>query len=321
MFPGFAVRNRALPGWDPREPGRPASKIMKEQSIRVLVNPKAGRGKSAERLVELTELAERKGWSLEIRRTEYPGHARILAGEAREDGVPVLAVIGGDGTISDVADELTGSPVALALIPGGTGNDIARSLGISPEDIGSTFSRIEIGATIKYDVGLERVNGRRFVSFIGCGFPALVAENANRMRLLKGRMVFFISLYAMVRRMKGIPVAITVDGVREEMICTSIMVHNTPYTGGGLKIAPGALVDDGELDVVVVGEIGALELMRNFPGLYAGTHLNHPAFRLVRGKRIGIELPERQLVSYDGETGWTEKLDIEVLPGALRIIV
>jgi diacylglycerol kinase (ATP) len=291
------------------------------KKITVLVNPKAGRGDSGRRLPELEKAGLRFGLSVDLRFTEYPGHARKLAAEALAEGSKRLLVMGGDGTISDVADVLSDSDVTIGIIPAGTGNDIARSLGIIPGDIIEAFGRIVKGDTISFDVGLERVSGRRFVSFVGCGFPAIVAEEANRMKFMKGRAVFFLSLYKAVTKLKGIPLALTLDGQRNEMICTSIMIQNTPFTGGGLKVAPGAEINDGFLDVVVVGEIGRLELMRNFPKLYSGRHLDHPAFRLMKGKHITVELPENQLVSYDGETDRADRLEIEVKPGAIRLIV
>lgn len=294
---------------------------MKQQKTVVLVNPRAGRGSAVKRKVEFERLALEKGIEYEIYQTEYSGHAQILAGRALEEGADLLVVIGGDGTVSDVADVLAGSPVTIGIIPGGTGNDIARSLGIETNNTPEAFRKIVNGDTILFDVGLDSVSRRRFVSFVGCGFPALVAAKANSMKYMKGRIVFFISLYAVVRKMKGMTVGLAIDGATEELFCTSIMIQNTPYTGGGLKVAPGASINDGLLDVVVVGEIGILELMKNFPRLYTGGHLSHPAFRVLRGRKISVELPERQLVSYDGETDFADRLEIEVKPGAMKLRV
>lgn len=294
---------------------------MNKEKIAVLVNPKAGRGKASRRLAEVEKLIRQRGLSAEIFKTGHPGHAQVLARQIRDDNFAKLVIIGGDGTISDVVNVLADTSLPIGIIPAGTGNDVARSLGIVPGYPEQALSNIVKGDTIGFDVGHEKISGRRFVSFAGCGFPALVAEEANRMRLLKGRSVFFVSLYKVVRKLKGLPIVLTVDGSREELIATSIMIQNTPYTGGGLKVAPGAEVDDGYFDVVVVSEIGIMELMRNFPKLYTGTHLNHPAFRLIRGKKISIEMPGNELISFDGETANAERLEIEVKPGAVRLIV
>ena len=294
---------------------------MNQEKIAVLVNPKAGRGKASRRLAEVETLLKRRGLSAEIFKTGHPGHAQELARQIKDDNFAKLVIIGGDGTISDVVNELADTSLPIGIIPAGTGNDVARSLGIVPGYPEKALSIIVKGDTIGFDAGHEKISGRRFVSFAGCGFPALVAEEANRMRLLKGRAVFFVSLYKVVRKLKGLPIVLTVDGSREELIATSIMIQNTPYTGGGLKVAPGAEVDDGYFDVVVVSEIGITELMRNFPKLYTGTHLNHPAFRLIRGKQISVEMPGNELVSFDGETAYADRLEIEVKPGAVRLIV
>ncbi|MFH1965121.1 MAG: diacylglycerol kinase family protein [Acidobacteriota bacterium] len=291
------------------------------KKIPVLINPEAGRGSAGRRFPELEAASLKHSMSIDPRFTKYPGHARKLAAQAVEEGEKLLVVMGGDGTISEVADALADSGVTIGVIPAGTGNDIARSLGILPRDTEAAFSRIVKGDTISFDVGLEKLTGRRFLSFIGCGFPAMVAEEANKMKYMKGSPVFFLSLYKAVIKLRGIPLVLTLDGQRKEMICTSIMIQNTPFTGGGLKVAPGARINDGYFDVVVVDEIGRVELMRNFPKLYSGRHLEHPAFHLMRGKQIKVELPENQLVSYDGETTSAERLEIEIKPGAIRLIV
>jgi len=291
------------------------------KKLPVLINPKAGRGKAGRRLSELEAACRKYNYLLDPRFTKYPGHARELAIQAMEDGAKLLAVMGGDGTISDVVDVLADSGVVIGLIPAGTGNDIARSLGILPGDMEDAFGRIVKGDTISFDVGLEKGSDRRFVSFVGCGFPALVAEEANKMKFLRGRLVFFLSLYKAVINLRGIPLILTLDGQRTEMLCTSIMIQNTPFTGGGLKVAPGARINDGYFDVVAVGEIGRVELMKNFPKLYSGRHLDHPAFQLMRGKQIIVELPENQLVCYDEEITSADRLEIEIKPGAIRLIV
>jgi YegS/Rv2252/BmrU family lipid kinase len=286
-----------------------------------LINPKAGRGKAGRRLPELEAACRKYNYLFDPRVTKYPGHARELAIQAVEDGEKLLVVMGGDGTISDVVDVLADSGIVIGLIPAGTGNDIARSLGILPGNMEDAFGRIVKGDTISFDVGLEKGSDRRFVSFVGCGFPALVAEEANKMKFLKGRLVFFLSLYKAVINLRGIPLILTLDGQRTEMLCTSIMIQNTPFTGGGLKVAPGARINDGYFDVVAVGEIGRVELMKNFPKLYSGRHLDHPAFQLMRGKHIIVELPENQLVCYDGEITSADRLEIEIKPGAIRLII
>lgn len=294
---------------------------MGQRKIAVLVNPKAGRGRALRRLSDFEDLAIRHGLAFEIWKTEYSGHAQILAAKAVEQGIDRLVVIGGDGTISDVADRLAGRDISLGIIPGGTGNDVARSIGITSDGISQAFKKILTGDTIKVDIGYEHFSKRSFASFAGCGFPAIVAARANKMKVLKSRFVFFVSLYAVVRQMEDFPVTIDIDGDRREIICTSIMVQNTPYTGGGLKVAPGAVLDDGLLDVIIVGKIGTIELMKNFPKLYSGKHLSHPAFQVVQGRRIKIDLPDKQMVSFDGETDFTDKLDIEINSKAVKLIV
>lgn len=260
----------------------------------------------------------RAGLSYRISWTEGPGHARDLAQGFVQEGVGKIAVLGGDGTINEVINGIVGSSVQLGLLPVGTGNDLARSLGIPFNRIDKAVEILAGGRVEAIDAGWE--GGRIFSLMVGVGFPAAVAEQANRSRL-RGSAAFFASVYGALRRMETIPVVLTLDGATRDLRCTSILIQNTPFCGGGQRMAPQASLSDGLLDVVVIGPIGKANLMLHFPRVYRGTHVDHPAFSVFRARTVeietGVELPKM----LDGDILGSTPVAAKALPAALKVIV
>jgi YegS/Rv2252/BmrU family lipid kinase len=284
----------------------------------IIANPRAGHGKGAENVERLRGVVRRRGLDGHVVVTERPGHATELARELVDVGERRIAAMGGDGTISEVANALMGTDVELAIVSMGTGNDIARSLGLPLNDLSASLIVAFEGDARPVDMGRER--DRAFLSVLGLGFPAVVAAEANRFTWLKGPPAFFAAVYKAIHRLRAVPLVIQLDDLTLDMECTAVMIQNTPYTGGGLLMAPGARVDDGLLDVVVVDDIGKKDLMINFPKVYSGRHFEHPSFSLHRSARVRIESQERLPKMFDGDLcGWTP-VEAEVQRGALRVV-
>lgn len=284
----------------------------------VIANPCAGHGRGLRSLERLREAIRRRSLDLQVAPTEAPGHATALARAAAESGEPRIAVMGGDGTISEVANGLVESDTALAVVPMGTGNDIARSLGI-PRNLDAALDLALHGGARPIDVGRER--DRCFVSVLGVGFPSIVAAEANSIRWLRGSPAFFVAVYKALHRLRARPLRIVLDGEARETECVAVMVQNTPYTGGGLKMAPEARVDDGELDVVIVETIGRLDLMVNFPRVYRGGHFAHPSFTAHRARSVRVESDETLDKMFDGDLCGSTPMDAEVVPGGLSMVL
>jgi YegS/Rv2252/BmrU family lipid kinase len=226
--------------------------------------------------------------------------------------------MGGDGTVSEVVNGLAGSEVKIGIIPVGTGNDIARSLHL-PKKVDKCLEVILEGETKRIDVGCD--GQRRFVSLLGLGFPSMVAEEANRLRFLRGPAVFCVALYKVLLRMRAYTLQITLDDVELELDCTSVLIQNTPFTGGGLLIAPGAQMDDGYLDVVLVDNISRLSLMVTVPRVYKGKHLCHPNFAHYRAKQVHIHSHERLDTMIDGDVWGVTPVHVEIEPKSVCVIV
>ncbi len=227
--------------------------------------------------------------------------------------------MGGDGTVGEVVEGLVGSDTELAVVSVGTGNDVARSLGLPLNDIEAGLDLAISGSVRAIDVGRER--DRHFISVLGLGFPTIVADAANRARWLKGPPAFFVSVYKGLYRLRPVRLVIELDDRTLEMESVAVMIQNTPYTGGGLHMAPGAQIDDGLLDVVVVDDIGRLNLMLNFPKAYRGKHLDHPSFTLHQSQTVRITSPEPMPKMFDGDLIGTSPLEASVVPRSLKVVV
>ncbi len=286
--------------------------------MKIVANPKAGHGKGARAIKELHLLLGAQKIKYEIFETQYPGHATELAQRLAEKGTHRIIILGGDGTISEVVNTTINSEVELGVISVGTGNDLARSLGLPYNKPGKALEVIFTGKPTKVDVGWEE--DRCFISTLGLGFPAIIAQKVNKMKYLKGSPAFFIAAYKTISHLHPIPVRITLDDETLNVNCTSILIQNTRFCGGGLLVAPAARTDDGLFDVVVVNDIGKVDLMMNFPKIYSGRHLKHPKFSLYRSQSVRIDTPINLSKMFDGDIYGQTPVNAKVLRGAATII-
>jgi diacylglycerol kinase (ATP) len=285
----------------------------------MLVNPRAGRGRGARLGPRLAELAARAG--MPCLDTTSAEDLTRRAAEAASEGVERLLVAGGDGTWHHAAHGLAGSETALAPIPVGTGNDLARELGYPLEPAAALAAALD-GDVERIDLG--RVGQRRFCGVAGVGFDAAVAEYARtRVRWLRGPAVY---AWATLATLIGYRTPrVRLDGGETEFAGEVFLVAfaNTSHYGGGMRIAPHADPGDGQLDVVIVRRISKLRLLAVFPRVYRGAHLGHPAIDVRRVSALAATFAEPQLINADGEAaGRTEAtpLEVGIEPRALAVV-
>ncbi|MCZ6562068.1 MAG: diacylglycerol kinase family protein [Acidobacteriota bacterium] len=286
--------------------------------MKIIANPRAGHKRGARAIRELRLLLEAKGIKPELFETRYPGHATELAQRLAEKGEPRIVIFGGDGTISEVVNATVNTGIELGIISVGTGNDLARSLDLPYNQPEEALEVVLTGGPIKVDVGWEQE--RCFISTLGLGFPAVIAQEVNKMKYLKGSPAFFIATYKAINHLRATPVKITLDDATLTVNCTSVLIQNTRFCGGGLLMAPAARMDDGLFDVVVVNDIGKVDLMLNFPKIYSGRHLEHPKFSLYRTRSVRIDTPINLSKMFDGDIYGQTPVNAKVLRGAATII-
>jgi diacylglycerol kinase (ATP) len=290
----------------------------------IVVNPVAGGGRARRLLPWIRDrIAARP--DVDLRVTARTGEAEALAAEAAAAGRTRVVAVGGDGTVQEVVNGLLSmpSPASLGVVPAGTGNDLARSLGL-PRDpaeawtiaIGSTVGRID-AATATDGAGRRRW----FASAGGIGFDAQVAAAmATRRGLGATRAGYLLTTLAELRRFRNCRVQLAIDGVARELDVLFVAIANGAFYGGGMQIVPGARLDDGRLDVCVVGDISRPTALRQLPNLYRGTHVNHPAVAVHAGaRRITVEGETTTRVHLDGEPFGSLPVEVEIAPGALVV--
>ncbi|OFZ98957.1 MAG: hypothetical protein A2Z64_02815 [Betaproteobacteria bacterium RIFCSPLOWO2_02_67_12] len=290
--------------------------------VHLVVNPRAGRG-AAQRLAPavLARLCER-GLACEVRATRAPGEASALVAEALRAGASCVAILGGDGTVNEAVNGYVGvarESQALALIPCGTGNDFAKMLGASG-NWRDACDRIADGLRRRVDAG--RCNGRYFANGIGAGFDAQVAIEANGMRWLRGNAVYAVALTRTLLLHHGTPYArIAHDGGVLEGRITMLAAANGTTYGGAFRIAPGADVADGLLDLMVADQLSRSGILGFIPHVLRGTHVGRSGVTFVRTRRVVLDAEQPLAVHADGEIidRAATRLEIEVLPGALLV--
>jgi len=256
--------------------------------------------------------------------TGRPGDAEALAADAAGAGHDRVIVIGGDGTVQEAVNGLLAreSPAELGIVPLGSGNDLARSLGL-PTELGSAW-RVAVGReTRSIDVARAR-NGdgteRWFASAGGIGFDAQVAAAMiERSGWQAGRGGYLLTTLNELRRFSNRPIRLTMDGSSSDHDVLLVAIANGAYYGGGMRIAPDAEPDDGLLDVCIVGDISRLTAIRQLPNLYRGTHVRHPQVRMNRGRTIEVDGDGYTRVHLDGEQFGSLPLRVAIHARALEV--
>jgi len=270
---------------------------------------------------------------VEIERTRGPGDAERLAREGVRAGVERLVVAGGDGTLAEVASGLLrarlGSYAEIGVLPLGTGCDFARTLGI-PRDLDAALGVLRCGSARRVDAGHARYVGRDggardsyFLNEASFGVSGAVVEIAQgTTKLLGGSAAFALATVRALLQHRSRRVALRVDGLP---VCDGpivlVAVANGRHFGGGMRIAPDARLDDGQLDVVCVAHTPSWRLLGKLHKLYRGTHADDPIVTLRRGARIEADAaPGAVAIELDGEPRGVLPVRIELLPAALSVV-
>jgi diacylglycerol kinase (ATP) len=286
--------------------------------IRAILNPRAGT--AARRAYGALEKGAGAWTEIEVRVTERRGHARELAQEAVDRGDSLLLVAGGDGTTNEVARATVGTGTALALLPVGSGNGLARTLGIPlrPEP---ALRALEAGVTRSMDVG--HANGRLFLNIAGAGFDAAVGLAFHERGAQGGRrgVLIYVSLaLRMFFSHQSSPFVLDCEGGRLEGRAFLVAMANGRQYGGGAVVAPGARLDDGLLDFFVIDEAPPLEILLAAPRTFLGTIEGFRRYRHVQARSAVLAFQEPVDYHCDGEPeGREDSLRIEVRPRALRV--
>ncbi|GAA1817807.1 diacylglycerol/lipid kinase family protein [Agromyces neolithicus] len=289
----------------------------------VAVNPTASFGRNRWVGAAVVERLLAEGFEVSMLREANIELLRREVESAVARGTDGLVVVGGDGMASLGVNIVAQTDLPLGLVATGTGNDLARGLGLPFDDpaaaIDALVDRLRRPPR-RIDAGLIRhgVLSTWFACVVSAGFDAVVNERANRMSRPRGSSRYTIAMLRELATFRPRRYTLTVDGRRREQRAMLVSVANNSSLGGGMRIVPQADLADGLLDVFIVHPLSRAGLIAVFPKVFAGTHVDHPAVEFLTGRHIVIEADDA--VAYaDGERIGSLPIEIEVVPGALSV--
>jgi len=297
--------------------------VLVTTRIGMVVNPTADKGRGAAVGAEVAARLRAQGHEV----VDLSGETAAAAGDRAlgvlAAGLDVLAVTGGDGTVNLGVNLCAGTETVLAIIAAGTGNDIARGLGLPLRDASAAAEVISHGVVRGIDAGRHTdVHGvsHWFAGVLGAGFDSVVNERANTWAWPRGRMRYNLAIARELPGFRPIPYVIEVDGVRHSTQAMLVAVGNGSSYGGGMMVCPDASFDDGLFDIMILNQMSTFEFLKVFPKVFSGKHVGHPAVQILRGRQVRLEAPG--IISYaDGERFAPLPMSCQVVPAALRVLV
>jgi YegS/Rv2252/BmrU family lipid kinase len=301
---------------------------VSENAVAFLVNPAAGNGATGRRWPELARRASALGLEGETFFSERPGHLIELARAAVDSGARLVVAVGGDGTLNEVVNGVAGRDVDLATIPLGTGMDFGRTYGIPKKfddavrvALSGDVRTIDAGR-VTYRTWAGETAERYFANVSSVGMSGAVAQRANGMsKALGGKVTFFYVLTRVFLEWQNTEVTVRLDDTERHGRMHDVIVANGVWHGGGMKLAPDAAPDDGQFDVVLIGDVSKADFLTTAPKIYKGRHVHHPKVEVLRSKRVEVVAPVQLPIELEGEQVGTTPATFEIAPGALRVRV
>jgi len=291
--------------------------------IALIANPRSGKGRGVSASDAAVAALREAGARVEVHIGSSAADTRRLVGVALAEPPDALVVVGGDGTVSAILPELAGTEVPMALVPAGTGNDLARALGVPRRDPAGAALLALRGTPRRIDVGEITADGRTtpFLTVAALGFDAKVSDRTNLLRWPRGAARYYLAIVIEVVRLRPTRFRLACDGEDpRDAVGTLVAVGNTVSYGGGMPICPEARPDDGLLDVVHVAPLRRTRLLTLFPLLLRGRHLSRSEVTQRRVREIAVSAPD--LVVYaDGERIAQRECTIRVRPSTLTVMV
>lgn len=287
--------------------------------LAVLYNPVAGRGRAANEILRAMGVFQNLGASTDLIESRSGEHLTELASKLSSEGYDRIVIAGGDGTLNRVVRGLDLERTVVGLLPLGSGDDFAQAAGI-PRSISEACRVVVNGRQRLVDV--STVNGVRYLGVAGLGFDSEVARYANeKMLWLRGPLLYLYATLAVIQRFKPRQIRYSVDGVVRDEEVMFVVVGNSPRYGAGVHIAPTARIDDGILDLYVIGKATKWQLLTTMPLAYKGRHVSKPFVSSQRGKDFLFESSEPMDVYADGELVGQTPATIRLDAQQLRIMV
>lgn len=283
----------------------------------LIVNPQAGNGRAAELLPRAEAALRGHGIPVHVEPTTSLAHAGRLAMDAAQAGELTVA-LSGDGLIGAVAGVLADAGGVLGVLPGGRGNDFARVLGI-PSDIEGACAVVAQGAERRVDVG--EVDGRPFIGIASAGFDSEANRVANETRIVKGNLVYAYGALRALATWSPARFTLELDGGRTlSYQGYSVAAANSSAYGGGMFLAPDAQLDDGQLDIVCIGQTSRRRYLRDLPKVFSGSHVQSSSVHIERAREMRVSSDRPFTMYADGDPIGELPVTVRARHRALRVI-
>jgi len=290
----------------------------------IISNPNAAHGRSVRRLAAIKERFISLGIETTILPTTHAGHARELVANTQVSEYDGLIAAGGDGTVFEVLNGLYQHPktarIPMGLLPMGTGNAFSRELQLKNDVLGDALDLIHRGRTRQVDVGFVQSADESFyfINIVSMGFAVDAGLIAQKMKFL-GKAAYTLATLWQVMKLKSYPLEMEIDGKNIASNNVFVTISNSRYTGTHFLIAPDAAIDDGQLVVTVLENLPRYRLLKLFPTIYSGRHVEYNEISSYKAAQISIRSPKGLLLGPDGEFYGRSPAEITCLPQDLTI--
>lgn len=288
----------------------------------LLVSPAAGTGLAARVAGRVAATLRTSVDHLHTLVADSAAGSAELAKRAVAEGADVLVALGGDGLAHVAVQACAGTATALAVIPAGTGNDLARALCVPAEPLvaaSSVAEAIRTGRLTSMDLG-RVAGGSWFATVLCAGFDSAVNERANKLRWPPGPRRYDLAILTELAQLRPYPLVVETDSTVLRQDATMVSVGNLPFYGGGIPICPDAVSDDGLLDVTVVGATTRRDLLAMLPRLRSGRHVDHPAVTTLRARTVHLAGRNHWVAYADGERQARLPLTVRCVRSALSVV-
>ena len=302
----------------------PASAASQESTpsriadVALLINPVAGRGRGGRAGAVAAAMLRDAGVTVRQFAGTSAEQSAEFASTALAEGCDALVACGGDGIVHTALQAVAGTTTPLGVIPAGSGNDFCRAVGIPLGDVAAAVSAVRGGRLFAADLG--RAADRWFGTVLASGFDSRVSDRMNSMRWPRGRTRYHAAIVAEMAAFRPLPFVLDVDGSRREVEAMLVAIGNGSTYGGGMRICPGARVDDGLFDVTVISRLSRVKLVRLFHRVYSGTHVERREVETFRCSSLSISAPDVSGYA-DGEFIAPLPLTCTVEPRAVGVLV
>lgn len=288
------------------------------KSYKLVANPIAGGGKTKVLLPQVERFFKNSGAKYDLYLTRGPGDAIGAAAAAAKEGFDIVVAVGGDGTVNEVLNGIVGTKAVLAAFPGGKGNDFATAVNMPADP--ETAVKALLAARIKA-IDLGRVMERYFINSVGVGFDAAVAERVNRgVKPFKGTSAYIYTFFEKVFFYKPVEMEIDLGEGFYQATPLLVAVGIGQAYGGGMKVVPDAVLDDGLFDVCIMEKMNPFKLIYHFPKVFSGTLKNIDQAGMHRTKEIKLKLSESRPLHLEGEVLHGDYMHFTLKPKGMKVL-